>query len=122
MNSSVILTSMSEHEQSNKVNKELEDSQDNDEYNQPFLQNMNIPSDLNDIQPIANHIWNFDEIGFDTNVRWNVLIFTCELFKGEWMWKVQTGEQSPLWCVLLVFKQYYGQFFMPPIFVHQTKE
>ena len=33
----MILTSMSEHEEANKVNKELKDQCDNDKKNQPFL-------------------------------------------------------------------------------------
>ena len=47
--SAMIITSMSEHEQSKKLNKELGDTRDNTENNQKFLQNMNIPSDLNGI-------------------------------------------------------------------------
>ena len=35
------------------------------------------------------------------------------------MWKVQTGEQAPFWCTLLVFNQAGGQCFMPCIIVHQ---
>ena len=38
LNTSMILTSMSEHKESNIVNKELEDSCDNDDNNQPILQ------------------------------------------------------------------------------------
>ena len=38
-NSTVILTSMSEHEESKKSNKELKDSRDNDDNNQPILKN-----------------------------------------------------------------------------------
>ena len=49
-NAAVLLTSMSEHEEANKVNKELEDSCDNDDNNQPILQKMFIPSNLNDNQ------------------------------------------------------------------------
>ena len=60
---------MTEHEESNKVNKELKASHDNDENNQPFLKKMIIPSDLNNIQLIATQVWNCDEIGFDTSRR-----------------------------------------------------
>ena len=63
--SAVVLTIMSEHEESKKVNKELEDSRDNDENNQTFLQKVIIPSDLNNIQPRSILAWNYDEIGFD---------------------------------------------------------
>ena len=38
------------------------------------------------------------------------------------MWKVKNGEQSPLWCTLLVFTQAYGKCFIPPIIVHQSKQ
>ena len=38
------------------------------------------------------------------------------------MWKVQTGERAPFWCTSLVFTQSGGQFFMPPVIVHQAKE
>ena len=38
------------------------------------------------------------------------------------MWKVQTGERAPFWCNSLVFTQSGGQFFMPPVIVHQAKE
>ena len=56
----MLLTSMSNHEQSTKVNKELDDSWYNDENNKPFMKKMNIPSDLNDIQPRATQVWKCD--------------------------------------------------------------
>ena len=34
-----------------------------------FSEKVNIPSDLNDIQPRATQVWNCDKIGFDTNGR-----------------------------------------------------
>ena len=63
----MLLTSMSEHGEANKVNKELKDSGDNDDNNQAILLNIIIPSDPNDIQPRAAHVWNCNEFGFDTN-------------------------------------------------------
>ena len=38
------------------------------------------------------------------------------------MWKVQTEEQAPLWCKLLVFTQSGGKCFMPTIILHQAKD
>ena len=67
MISAVVLTIMSEQEESNKVNKELEDSRDNDEKNQTLLQKVIIPSDLNNIQPRSTQARNCDEIGFYPN-------------------------------------------------------
>ena len=52
-NYAMLITSMPEHEVDNKVNEELEGSRDNDDGNQPILQKMIIPSDINDIQPRA---------------------------------------------------------------------
>ena len=89
---------MSEHEKSNKSNKELKDSWDNDEKNQPFLQKMISPSDINGIQTEATQVWNFDEFGFDPNGRRNKFIYTYKLFQGKRMWKVKTVEQVTLWC------------------------
>ena len=57
---------------------------------------MSIPSDLNYIQTRATQVWNFDEIGFDPNVRCNKVTCTYKLFQGEQMWKVKTGERAPL--------------------------
>ena len=51
INAPMLLTSMSEHKEANKVNKELEDSRHNDDNNQTFLQKMTIRSNLNYIQP-----------------------------------------------------------------------
>ena len=92
INSAMILTSVSEHEEAKKVNKELEDSRDKDDKNQPIFQKMIIPSDINDIQPRATQVWNCDEVGFYSNGRWSKVIFTYKLFQGELMRKVKTGE------------------------------
>ena len=65
----MLLTSMSEYKESNKVNEELEDSCDNYDNNQPILQENVIPSDLNDIRPSATQVWNCNSFGFVPNVR-----------------------------------------------------
>ena len=44
--------------------------------NQPFLQKIIIPSDLNGIEPRATQVWNCDEIRFYRNGRWNKVIGT----------------------------------------------
>ena len=77
----MILTSMSEHEEEYKVNEELEDSLDNGDNNQPILKKMIIPSYLNDIQPRATQICNYDEVGFDTNRRWSKVVCTYKFFQ-----------------------------------------
>ena len=103
INAYMLLISISNHEQATKLNKECDDSWDNAENNQPFMQNMNIPSDLNDIQPRSTQVWNCDEIGFDPYGRRNKVVFTCKFFQGKLMLKVKTGERAPFWCTLLVF-------------------
>ena len=55
-NTAMLITRISENEGSNKVNKEIEKSCDNDDKNQPFLKKMITPSDINDIQPRATHV------------------------------------------------------------------
>ena len=59
----MILTIISEHEEAKKVNKELEDSRDNDNNNQAILKKMIIPSDLNYIQTGATHVCNAIKLG-----------------------------------------------------------
>ena len=83
INSAMLITSMSEHKEANKLNEELEDSRDNDDVNQPILQKIIIPSDINDIQPRSTQVWNCDEVGFDPNGRWIKVICIYKLFQGE---------------------------------------
>ena len=94
-NAAMIITGMPEHEEANKVKKEIEDSRDNDDNNQPILQKIIIPSDINDIQTRSTQLWNCDEVGFDPKGRWSKVICTYKFFQGEKNWKVQTGEQAP---------------------------
>ena len=94
---------MPENIQANEQNEKVEDSWDKAGNNQPLLQNMNITSDLNDIQPRAMPVCKYDEIGFDPIGRWNKVICNYKFFPGEKIWKVQTGYQAPFWCTLLIF-------------------
>ena len=82
---------MLEYEEANKVNEELKYSHYNNNNNQPILQKMIIPSDINDIHPRATQVWNCDEVGFDPNGIWSKVICTYKFFQGVWMWKVKTG-------------------------------
>ena len=121
INTAILLTSILEHEEANKVKEELEDSRDKDDNNQPILQKMIIPSDINYIQPRDTQVWNCGEVGFDPSKIWSKVICTYKFFQGERMWKVQTGERATFWCALLVFTQADGKWFMPPRIVHQAK-
>ena len=109
INAAILLTSILEHEEANKVKEELEDSRDKDDNNQPILQKMIIPSDINYIQPRATQVWNCGEVGFDPSKIWSKVICTYKFFQGERMWKVQTGERATFWYALLVFTQADGQ-------------
>ena len=83
---------------------------------------MVVPPGLHWIQQRDTQVWNCNEIGFYPNGKWHKLVCTYKFFQGQIMWKVQTGEFTPFWCTLLVFTISDGQCFMPPIFVHQSKE
>ena len=93
INAVLLLKSMSEHKKVNKVNKELKDSRDNDDNNQPLMQKVIIPDDINDIQPRSTQVQNCYKDGFDPNIIWNMIICTYYLFQSELVWKVKTGEQ-----------------------------
>ena len=66
----MLLTRMLYHNIFNIENKKIEGLWDKTKIINIFLQNMNTPSDLNEMQPRATHLWNCDEIGFDPNGRW----------------------------------------------------
>ena len=57
---------------------------------------MKICCELNNIQLRADHVWYWDEIGFDTNTTWNKVICTYKLFQGEkcWRWKLERDHHS----------------------------
>ena len=57
---------------------------------------MNIPSDLNDIQPQETQVRNCDEIGFDPNGKWKKFICTYKFFQGEQKgrWKLDIKHHS----------------------------
>ena len=74
---------MLEEEEYKKLNEQLEDSRDINEKNQPFLQKTRISSNLNDIKPRANQVWNWDEIRFYPNGIGNKVICTYKFFQGE---------------------------------------
>ena len=58
MNAALLLTSMSDHEDINKVSEKTVNSHDNHH-------GTIFPPDLHQIQPQATQVWNCDEIGFD---------------------------------------------------------
>ena len=79
----MLITSTSENIQANRQNIKVEYSWDKSENNQPLLQKMNTPFDLNNIQPRSMQAWNCDETGFDTNGKWNKVICTYNFFPGK---------------------------------------
>ena len=60
INAALLLTSMSDHEDINKIRETKLNSHDN-HHRTIFL------PDLHHIQPRATQVWNCDEIGFDPN-------------------------------------------------------
>ena len=71
----MLFTSMPEHKEANKANKEPKDSHDIDDNNNFFCKKY-----LNDTQPRVTKVWNCNEIGFDPNVKWNKFICTYKFF------------------------------------------
>ena len=67
----MLRTSISENIEENKRNEKVEDSQGKVDRNKPLLQNINTPFNLNKIHPRPAKVCKCDEIGFDTNGKWN---------------------------------------------------
>ena len=81
---------------------------------------MQIPPDLEKIQPRPSQVWNCDEIGIDPNGKWTKIVCTYKYCVAEQIWKAQTGERAPFWCTLLFFTRADGQCFIPPVVVHKS--
>ena len=90
INASLLLTSMSDHENINKVSEITGNSHKNHHNEDPFQIRTIVPPDLHQIQPRATQVWNCDEIGFDPNGKWHKIVCTYKFFQGERMCKVQT--------------------------------
>ena len=69
INAALLITSMSDHEDINKVSKTKVNSHDN--HHRTI-----VPPDLHQIQPRATQVWNCDEIGFDPNGKWRKVVCT----------------------------------------------
>ena len=47
------------------------------------------------------------------------MVCTYRFFTGGRLWRTQTGERAPFWCISLIFTRNYGQCFIPPVVMHQ---
>ena len=54
-----------------------------------------VPKCLKEIQPRPSQVFNCDEIGFDANESWLILVCTYNVFTGKHMCKSQTRYRSP---------------------------
>ena len=73
-----------------------------------------VPPDLQDIHPRLLQLWNFEEIGFDTNGTWKKMVCTYKFFTGDRIWRTQTGEKAPFWCTSPIFNRADGKI-SPPL-------
>ena len=98
-NAALLLTSMSYHEDINKVSETTVNPHENHHNEFPLQVRTIVPPDLHQIQPRATQVWNCDEIGFDPNGKWRKVVCAYKYFQGERMRKAQTGDRAPFWCV-----------------------
>ena len=86
------------------------------------LDNMKkVPSDLHDTQLWTHKVWNWDEVSFDSNGRWEVIVLNYKWWNVSRYWCSQTGEHVHFWCSLLILSQVYGQWYMTTITIHQSE-
>ena len=69
INASLLLTSISDREDINKISETKLNSHDN--HHRTI-----VPPELHQIQPRATQVWNCDEIGFDPNGKWRKIVCT----------------------------------------------
>ena len=78
-----------------------------------------VPPNLQYIQHFPYQVWNCDDIGFYTNGNWINIVWTCNLFMSERLWRKHTGKIAPFWCTYLIYNRADGQCFTPPVLVQQ---
>ena len=50
-----------------------------------------VPEYINEIKPRPSQVWNCDDIGFNPNGSWLIVVCTYKFFTGKLIWKYQTG-------------------------------
>ena len=81
-NASLLLTIMSYHKYITKVSERIVNSHDNNQNLFPFQVINIVPLNLHHIQPRDTQVWNWYEIGFDSNGKWHKIVWTYKLFQG----------------------------------------
>ena len=75
-NAALLITSMLDHKDMNKVSKKIVNSHDNHLNGFPFQVITVVPPNLHQIQPRATQVWNCDEIWFDPKGKWHNVFCT----------------------------------------------
>ena len=78
-------------------------------------------SDLHDVQLWPYQVWNWGEFGFDPNRRWQIFFCMYNWCNVSRIWPSQNGENAPFWWSLLIFSRIHGQWFLPPVVIHQSE-
>ena len=73
-NEDLLLTSMSDYEDINKVSEKTVKSHENHQKEFYLRVRTIVPPDLHQIQPRATKVWNCDEIGFYPNNKWHKVV------------------------------------------------
>jgi len=74
---------------------------------------MQLPPDLEKIQPRPSQVWNCDEIGIDPNGKWTKIVCTYKYCVAEQIWKAQTGESTILVYSPIFYKSRRAVFHTP---------
>ena len=83
MNTDLLLPSMSDHKDMNKVSKTIVKSHKNHQKEIPLNLRTIVPSDLHQIQPISTQVWNYDKIGSTPAINGTSFCVPTSYFKGN---------------------------------------
>ena len=72
----LLLTSMSDHKDMNKVSETTVNSHGNHQNGFPFQVRIIVPPDLHQIQPRATQVWSCGGICFEPNGKWHKVVCT----------------------------------------------
>ena len=48
------------------------------------------------------------------------MVYTYNLFMGDSIWRIHTGERAPFWCTYSIFTHAGGKCFTPTVIVYQS--
>ena len=67
-----------------------------------------VPTDLHEVQPRPDKVWNYDKIDINPNSKWHRIICTFKWCATDKIWKTVEGKTAPFCMTILFFSRADG--------------